>query len=115
MTTYSPVREGGSGAIVIVASNAGLIGGGGGAAYTASKHAAIGYGRQLAANYGPRGVRTNMIAPGLIDTPMAAQVTADPAMTRSSSACPPAGPAGPRRSPRRPCSWPATTLATSTP
>jgi 3-oxoacyl-[acyl-carrier protein] reductase len=71
----------GSGAIVIVASNAGLIGGGGGAAYTASKHAAIGYGRQLAANYGPRGIRTNMIAPGLIDTPMAAQVMADPAMT----------------------------------
>ncbi|MFG2276095.1 SDR family NAD(P)-dependent oxidoreductase [Streptomyces chartreusis] len=70
--------ERGSGTIVIVASNAGLIGGGGGAAYTASKHAVVGYGRQLAVDYGPRGVRTNVIAPGLIETPMAAAVVADP-------------------------------------
>ncbi|MEU3982800.1 glucose 1-dehydrogenase [Streptomyces sp. NPDC026672] len=70
--------ERGSGAIVIVASNAGLIGGGGGAAYTASKHAVVGYGRQLAVDYGPRGIRTNVIAPGLIETPMAAAVVADP-------------------------------------
>jgi 3-oxoacyl-[acyl-carrier protein] reductase len=70
----------GKGAIVIVASTAGLIGGGGGAAYTSSKHAAIGYGRQLAAEYGHAGIRTNVIAPGLIETPMAAQVVADPAI-----------------------------------
>jgi NAD(P)-dependent dehydrogenase (short-subunit alcohol dehydrogenase family) len=66
--------------IVIVASNAGLIGGGGGAAYTASKHAAVGYGRQLAADSGHAGIRANVIAPRLSDTPMAAQVVADPAV-----------------------------------
>lgn len=70
--------ERGSGAIVIVASSAGLGGGGGGAAYTSSKHAAVGYGRQLAVDYGPRGVRTNIIAPGLIETPMAAAVVTNP-------------------------------------
>jgi 3-oxoacyl-[acyl-carrier protein] reductase len=64
--------ENGKGAIVNVASAAGLRGGGGGIAYTASKHAVIGFTRQLAAGYGNKGIRANTIAPGLIDTPMVA-------------------------------------------
>jgi 3-oxoacyl-[acyl-carrier protein] reductase len=60
-----------AGAIVIVASIAGLLGGGGGAAYTASKHAAVGFGRHLGASYARHGIRTNVIAPGIVDTPMA--------------------------------------------
>jgi 3-oxoacyl-[acyl-carrier protein] reductase len=64
--------ENGKGAIVNIASAAGLRGGGGGIAYTASKHAVIGFTRQLAAAYGTQGVRANAIAPGLIDTPMVA-------------------------------------------
>lgn len=44
--------KGGGGAIVNIASGAGLRGGGGGAAYTSTKHAVVGFTRQLAAGYG---------------------------------------------------------------
>lgn len=60
----------GRGVIIGVASAAGVVGGGGGVAYTASKHAAVGLGRQLAAEFGPRGIRSNVILPGVIDTPL---------------------------------------------
>src|SRR5699024_2070510 len=59
-----------SGVIVNMASIAGLVGGGGGAAYTASKHAIIGYTKQLALDYSRAGIRANAIAPGAIKTPM---------------------------------------------
>lgn len=59
-----------SGVIVNMASIAGLISGGGGAAYTASKHAIIGYTKQLDFDYCRQGIRTNAIAPGAIKTPM---------------------------------------------
>ena len=58
------------GVIVNMASIAGLIAGGGGAAYTASKHAIIGYTKQLAFDYAAKGIRVNCIAPGAIKTPM---------------------------------------------
>jgi len=60
------------GVIVNIASAAGLRGGGGGIGYTTSKHAVIGFTRQLAAAYGNQGIRVNAIAPGLIDTAMVA-------------------------------------------
>lgn len=59
-----------SGIIVNMASIAGLIAGGGGAAYTASKHAVIGYTKQLDYDYCRNGIRANAIAPGAIQTPM---------------------------------------------
>lgn len=40
--------------------------------YVASKAALAGLTRQMAAEYGPRGIRTNAIAPGLIETPLTA-------------------------------------------
>jgi NAD(P)-dependent dehydrogenase (short-subunit alcohol dehydrogenase family) len=40
------------------------------AAYTASKGAVIAFGRALAAELSPKGVRVNSISPGIIDTPM---------------------------------------------
>ena len=58
------------GVIVNMASIAGLVAGGGGAAYTASKHAIIGYTKQLDYDYAPKGIRANCIAPGAIKTPM---------------------------------------------
>ncbi|GEK33029.1 3-oxoacyl-ACP reductase [Kurthia sibirica] len=60
----------GSGTIVNMASIAGLVAGGGGASYTASKHAIIGYTKQLDMDYCRQGIRANAIAPGAIDTPM---------------------------------------------
>lgn len=59
-----------TGIIVNMASIAGLIAGGGGAAYTASKHAIVGYTKQLDYDYGKEGIRVNAIAPGAIQTPM---------------------------------------------
>lgn len=58
------------GAIVNMASIAGLVAGGGGAAYTASKHAIIGYTKQLDYDYAQEGIRANALAPGAIATPM---------------------------------------------
>ncbi|MGD9812391.1 MAG: SDR family NAD(P)-dependent oxidoreductase [Sphingobium sp.] len=60
----------GSGAIVSIASAAGLIGGGGGAAYTASKHAVVGLAKQIAVEFGPKGIRSNVICPGIVETPL---------------------------------------------
>ncbi|ARK23850.1 3-oxoacyl-ACP reductase [Sporosarcina sp. P37] len=59
-----------SGVIVNMASIAGLVAGGGGAAYTASKHAIVGYTKQLDMDYCREGIRANAIAPGAIRTPM---------------------------------------------
>ena len=58
------------GIIINMASIAGLIAGGGGAAYTASKHAVIGYTKQLSYDYCADGIRVNGISPGAIETPM---------------------------------------------
>ena len=71
------LRHGG-GVILNISSGAGLRGGFGGAAYTASKHGVVGFTRQLAAAYGPQGIRAVGIAPGLIDTPMVSRFTSDP-------------------------------------
>ncbi|PKU52823.1 MULTISPECIES: 3-oxoacyl-ACP reductase [Lysinibacillus] len=62
--------ERGTGTIVNMASIAGLVAGGGGAAYTASKHAIVGYTKQLDLDYCRAGIRANAIAPGAIQTPM---------------------------------------------
>ncbi|WP_153730765.1 3-oxoacyl-ACP reductase [Sporosarcina obsidiansis] len=59
-----------SGVIVNMASVAGLVAGGGGAAYTASKHAIVGYTKQVDVDYCREGIRVNAIAPGAIQTPM---------------------------------------------
>ena len=58
------------GAIINMASIAGLVAGGGGAAYTASKHAIVGYTKQVDQDYCREGIRVNAIAPGAIHTPM---------------------------------------------
>ncbi|GAB4004094.1 hypothetical protein GCM10029992_48040 [Glycomyces albus] len=56
--------EAGAGSIVNVASEASLRGSAAGAAYTTSKHAIAGYTKNLAVFYGPKGVRSNAVAPG---------------------------------------------------
>lgn len=56
-------------AIVIVSSVVTRIGLGDSPAYTSSKAALIGLGRHLAAELGPKGIRVNMVLPGLVDTP----------------------------------------------
>ena len=59
-----------SGSIVTVSSIWGQVGASCEVAYSASKAAVIGFTRALAKELGPRGVRVNCIAPGVIDTRM---------------------------------------------
>jgi len=60
----------GKGAIINTASISAFIAGGGGSAYTTSKHGVLGLTRQLAFEYGRKGVRVNAICPGPIHTGM---------------------------------------------
>jgi NAD(P)-dependent dehydrogenase (short-subunit alcohol dehydrogenase family) len=71
---FSATREAarfmGPGACVVnLASIAGLRGGANISAYSASKAAVVALTRAFANELGPRGIRVNAIAPGIIDTP----------------------------------------------
>jgi NAD(P)-dependent dehydrogenase (short-subunit alcohol dehydrogenase family) len=68
------LREGAS--IVLIGSVAGLMPGSRIPAYDASKAGLIGLCRHLALELAPRGVRANVVAPGLIDTPLGRVATA---------------------------------------
>jgi NAD(P)-dependent dehydrogenase (short-subunit alcohol dehydrogenase family) len=60
----------GGGSIVATASLAGLTGMPGDPAYTATKHAVVGWVRAAAPGLAPRGIRLNVICPGFVDTPL---------------------------------------------
>jgi len=60
----------GEGAIINVASVAGLSGIGDRSAYNASKHGLIGLTRTLASEWGGRGIRVNAVCPGWVKTEM---------------------------------------------
>lgn len=64
--------ETGRGSIVLLSSTAHALGDAVEpcAAYAASKGAVVSLGCQLAVEWGPRGIRTNVVVPGVIDTPM---------------------------------------------
>ncbi len=53
-----------------IASVEGLEGTAGGSAYNASKGAVVIFTKNMAIDYGPRGIRANAICPGFIETPM---------------------------------------------
>lgn len=65
-----PMLDAGRGAIVNVASVAGLVGFPLHAAYAASKHAVMGLTRTVALEVAARGVRVNAVCPGFTQTPM---------------------------------------------
>jgi NAD(P)-dependent dehydrogenase (short-subunit alcohol dehydrogenase family) len=85
------------GNLVTIASVLGLVGTQGlfdTHAYAASKAGIIGLTRAIAADYARHGVRANVVAPGLIDTPMAARARSDPALLERVAAWQPLGALG---------------------
>lgn len=66
----------GSGALVSVASAAGLLSMIGAAPYSATKHAAVGLAEWLAITYGARGVQVHCVCPQFVDTAMLAAARA---------------------------------------
>lgn len=67
------MRRGG-GSVVLFSSAAARIGLPNHEAIAAAKAAVAGLARSAAATYAPRGLRVNAIAPGLVDTPLAARI-----------------------------------------
>jgi NAD(P)-dependent dehydrogenase (short-subunit alcohol dehydrogenase family) len=65
------------GAVVNMASAAGLVGVPFNAAYTASKHGVVGLTRALALEFSKAGVRINAVCPGGVETPMLHQAMPD--------------------------------------
>jgi NAD(P)-dependent dehydrogenase (short-subunit alcohol dehydrogenase family) len=64
------MRERDAGVVVTIASTAGRVGAAYTAAYTASKHAAVGLMRAAAAEVAGTGVRVNAVCPTFVDTDM---------------------------------------------
>jgi NAD(P)-dependent dehydrogenase (short-subunit alcohol dehydrogenase family) len=76
-----PMLAAGAGSIVNLASVLGMVGGDedfATHAYAASKGGLIALSRAMASYYAPRGVRVNVVAPGLIATPMSLRAQGDP-------------------------------------
>jgi 3-oxoacyl-[acyl-carrier protein] reductase len=68
-----PMRQGGEGRIINMASVSGLVGAVGFAHYGASKAGVIGFSRSLAREVGAMNITVNTIAPGIVDTETALQ------------------------------------------
>jgi len=82
-------RTGGS--IVLMASSAARVGLPSHEAIAAAKAGVIGLARSAAATYAGKGIRINAVAPGLVDTPMAAGITGNEMMLKASTAMHPLG------------------------
>jgi len=85
-STIPHLRSGAS--FVNVSSIMGVRGSARVAVYCATKWAIIGFSKSMALELGPRGIRTNVVAPGNIDTPTNTSVVDGPeAVKRSAEAC----------------------------
>ncbi|BBN49049.1 SDR family NAD(P)-dependent oxidoreductase [Mycobacterium avium] len=75
-----PRVDGERGSLVTVASVEGLEGTAGGSSYNAAKGGVVLLTKNIALDYGPSGIRANVICPGFIETPMAHNVFSIPGM-----------------------------------
>lgn len=96
-TCFALVRSAGrhmkstGGSVVLVSSCAAGIGLSNHEAIAAAKAAVEGLTRSAAATYAQSGIRFNAVAPGLVDTPMAARITSNEGALRASVAMHPLG------------------------
>lgn len=80
----SMLKTGGS--IVLCSSAVGRLGLANHEAIAAAKAGVAGLTRSAAATYGPRGIRVNCVAPGLVETPMTRRITTGDAGRKASEA-----------------------------
>lgn len=96
-TAFAVVRAGANamlnvgGSIVLVSSAAARIGFANHEAIAAAKAGVIGLTLSAAATYGPRRIRVNCVAPGLVRTPMTSRLTANEVSLKASTAMHPLG------------------------
>jgi NAD(P)-dependent dehydrogenase (short-subunit alcohol dehydrogenase family) len=79
------------GSIVLVSSAAARLGLANHEAISAAKAGVVGLARSAAATYASRGIRVNVVAPGLVRTPLSSRLTASPANEEASRAMHPLG------------------------
>ncbi|MFB9264316.1 SDR family NAD(P)-dependent oxidoreductase [Bradyrhizobium erythrophlei] len=80
------MRKAGRGSLVHVASIAGSNAQGQSGAYSVSKAGVIMLSQQLAAEWGPHGIRSNVVSPGLVVTPMSQAFYDTPGVTERRTA-----------------------------
>ena len=96
-TAYATVRAGAKammatgGSIVLCSTAAARTGMANHEAIAAAKGGVMGLALSAAATYAPRRIRVNCVAPGLVDTPLAARITGNPAALQASAAMHPLG------------------------
>jgi len=84
------MRKLGRGSLVHIASVAGSNAQGFSGAYSVSKAGVVMLSRQLASEWGPQGIRSNVVSPGLVVTPMSQSFYDTPGVTERRTAVVPA-------------------------
>lgn len=79
------MRKGG-GSVVLMGTAAAVAGVANHEAIAAAKGAVAGLARSAAATYAPSNIRFNVVAPGLVDTPLATDITSNEMATKASAA-----------------------------
>ena len=80
------MRKSGGGSIINISSALGLVGSTGAAAYAASKGAVRLFTKSTAIQYAQDGIRANSVHPGIIVTPVTAEILADDAAMKANIA-----------------------------